>query len=768
MKPVRGYVARSLIVTFSLILLMACAEQDAVERGTELVAAGDLDGAIAVLREELKERPGDARTQLAYGQVLSEAGKGQLAEWALREAMNDPKWVVPAGLRVARQTAVRGNYVTALEVLDQVLEVEPENYEARLLQASAQVDSRLYPEAALETAEILRDLRPDAFDFEKPKVLALIQLDRIDEVAEELDTIGERIEEGESDDSRRAWYCTTLAIFTQESDKIPEAKKIWDDCLEQFPADYGVVRGIVSFYEKQNDFPRTVQVLRDALASIDDDALPLRDALRVSLIQRLHASGQQAEAEKILLEARESEHPAEAVSARLDLARHYDRFGQMEKAAAAAEEFLERVREIRSPQPDHVLEVADLAIRAGKLERALEIASEMTVAAHRELVEARVAQDRRDFQGALRHYREAGRLWPDNPLARYHAARAAEALGDFDLAIELYRHSTRISLQSTDARGRVALLLEAQGQPLQAVEALQQTSGKGPLAEEESLILLRLGAQGSPAMALQRILPEFIGRFPNSSGKALAAVGQGMNDRGAPGQAIAFFQQQGAVLLRPSNDAALKKLIEFAGPRHDILELVSSLQRVAEAVPSAASTHEAIGMVLESEGGSRDEIRSAYQRAIELDPERSFAIARLGLLQLEGEGDTREEGIGLLDRALEAEPLDEVTLVRAARRLIRLNRVDDAERVLTSLIDRIPYQSKAAFELGILRENRGQFDDRTVDLAKRAVRFGPGVSSLELLARVHQNRGETEKAETVMSEVEAFKKRSADEANDQD
>ena len=52
-------------------------------------------------------------------------------------------------------------------------------------------------------------------------------------------------------------------------------------------------------------------------------------------------------------------------------------------------------------------------------------------------------------------------LWPDNAVARYYAARAAERLGDFDRAIDDYRYAIRAGIDDTDARYRLARLYEA-------------------------------------------------------------------------------------------------------------------------------------------------------------------------------------------------------------------------------------------------------------------------------------------------------------------
>ena len=70
------------------------------------------------------------------------------------------------------------------------------------------------------------------------------------------------------------------------------------------------------------------------------------------------------------------------------------------------------------------------------------------------MIQARIVQERDEHEKAIQLYQEAGRLWPDNEYARYHAARSAEQIGDFEAAMEFYRHATRISVETTNAMSR--------------------------------------------------------------------------------------------------------------------------------------------------------------------------------------------------------------------------------------------------------------------------------------------------------------------------
>ncbi len=144
------------------------------------------------------------------------------------------------------------------------------------------------------------------------------------------------------------------------------------------------------------------------------------------LAQRLRASGDAAEAEAVLREATRSEDPQLAAAGWIDLGKFHQALGKHGAAADALERALELVREAGSPTPQLLFEYADALVLADRLVRALEVAEDLSVPAHRELIRARVAQERREPARALEAFDEALRLWPDNPWARYYAALAAD------------------------------------------------------------------------------------------------------------------------------------------------------------------------------------------------------------------------------------------------------------------------------------------------------------------------------------------------------
>ncbi|MFT5443376.1 MAG: tetratricopeptide (TPR) repeat protein, partial [Myxococcota bacterium] len=237
-----------------LVVLQACSPSDPLEEIRQEQARGQLEPSIEKLRVLLAERQGDAELLYLYGQTLSLSGRAGLAEWALREAMRDPEWLVPAGMQLATDLARSRNFEMAIEIATAVLEAEPDSIDALLIRASANAHSRMFYEEALADVARVLELEPDNIDVMEPQILSLLALDRIDEVATAMDELGRKIDENDSEGGAPAWHCATTAIFADESGDLELAKTRWANCLESHPSNNEVVLKSLPFYDKLGQF----------------------------------------------------------------------------------------------------------------------------------------------------------------------------------------------------------------------------------------------------------------------------------------------------------------------------------------------------------------------------------------------------------------------------------------------------------------------------------------------------------------------------------
>jgi tetratricopeptide (TPR) repeat protein len=733
----------------------ACREQDPLAEARAMQQRGDLYGSLEPLRARIAEHPDDAEAHFLYGGALTTLGHVSQGEFSLEKAMEDPEFRVRAAIELALGAVRTADYTRAIEMAGRVLETEPDHIGALIIRAEARARGHHDLELALADADRAISLDPDRLDARKPRILALLALDRIKDAETEIADLGELLEGGESDSELAGWHCATQAVFTEEKgiyekDASAEkgAKELWTKCVEHYPSDPDVVENAIEYYDGHGDREHSVDVLRGALA-----AEPTADGYRATLAERLREAGKPEEGEAVLREAAEAPEAYRAAIAGFELAEHFQALGDYAKSLEAAERAIERASELGPPPPEVLFEYADALLLADQLDRAEALASQMTVPAQRELVLARVAQERGDYRGSAHHYDEAFRLWPDNGNARFAAAVAAEASGDFERAIEQYRYAIRVQFGDTEARLRLARLYLAERQPALALEMLNGPP-LPPDSEAERLSLrLRVQEGEISGKDVKVTLAKRPADKPAELARALASVAEGLSARGDAAGALRLLREQKRVSLRdPEAAPALRAFVAIAAGSGQARAALGIAREAVAAHPDSAAAHELLGRALEASRAPRDEVRAAYARALELDEKNAGALLGLGRIALERDPN---EALALFDRAVAADPEDTEGVLGGARALVAAGRPRDAEERLAKALPKHPLASTLAAELADLRAARGEFSDETLGLARRAVRFSGSTEAWERLARVHEGRGDSEKAAQARSHLQA-------------
>jgi tetratricopeptide (TPR) repeat protein len=714
------------------LLLVGCGPADPVAEIREFHAAGRFEESLEPLRDLLEDRGEDPEVHYLYGLALALSGRPSLALWPLRKAMESPEWIVPAALQLGAAELRTGNPGRAIEATGRVLEVEPEHTGALVLRAMARVHSRRDYEEALADAERALEIDPDDLEALIPRAVALLALERVEEAGAALDEIERRFREEELGLETEAKYCAVRASFAKEKGDAEAADRIYGECLERFPISFILVEDAIEFYDSQQSFDRSEEILREALA-VAPEARPYR----ISLVLRLRAEGEEEAAERVLRDATEAEHPALAAHAWADLAGYYVDRGNVAEGVSAYERVLEMVPE---PGPQTLFAYAEALVMAGRYAEALALADEMTVEPHRELVRGRVHLARGEPARALERFAEGLRLWPDNAVARYYAALAAEQIGDFDRAITEYRYSIRAGAGASDARLRLARLHAAEGAFALALEALRHDVDRQPgdleMALLELEILARLGRPPArPIPHLDRLI-----RPPAVWGRAVAALAAGTRARSGPAAAAEVVRGADRLdLALPRNSPALRSLVVDLADAGKPDEALSLAEASVRARPDVAPFHAIRGLALAGRGAAAREVRAAYERTLELESENAHALS--GLARLRAEAGDAEAALALFERAAAADPEDSSPAFASAELLISLGRHEAAEARLEDWLDRDPFDGRAALRLAELRAKRDAELERTLALARRAVRFGGGPRAEKLLERVDRSRG---------------------------
>ena len=727
---------------------LGCAPSDPLEALRQQQAVGNFAETIEPLRELMTQRHDDSELHYLYGMALARTGQPSLAEWSLREAMNDPKWLLPAGQQLVYDGLATGNHDRAIEIAGTVLDAHPDNLDMLLLRASAYAHSRskIHYEAALADVDRILELDPESPEAMEPRILSLLGLERIEEAAEAIDELGRRLEKSHLGPNSEGWHCATTAIFADDSDEEALARERWEDCLERFPGHSNVVTGGLKFFDARREYDRSLELLRAA-----QDAVPGSRSYRSQLAARLRLAGRAQDSEELLEKATESEQIHTAVLAWFDLAKHYQELGDHPRASATFERAVALSRDGGIPHSQLLLEYADSLLLADRFDEALQIADTMTIEAHTAMIRARVAQQQGRHADARQHFEAAFRLWPNNPFARYYAAISAEQVGDFDAAIESYRYAIRIAPAATDARTRLGQLHLAEGRPTEAMALLRLQTESAPLELEGEFLSLRLRGLLGQARGILQQLELFRRGSPQSLGGALASAAEGVRERDGAEAAVALLIDSPIDLEAPESVDALRALVRFAYEARRGSETKPRVEAALRKHPELAAFHEIHGLWLEL-GGTREPAQAAYLHAIAIDSQNPGALAGLGRLATDP-----DEALDLFERAAAAAPLDADPGWAAAQTLIAAGRSSEAETRLEELLGRHPYEARAASALVEMQLERGDVSERMAELAQRAVRFGGGSDALDLLSRVHRRRNQPDRAEAVEARARALR-----------
>jgi tetratricopeptide (TPR) repeat protein len=710
-------------ILLALVASTPACQRDPLERARSLQNEKKFEESAEPLREALQKSPEDPEANFRYGVALIATGQHSLALWSLRKAMESPEWMEQASIPLAT-TAIRlGNYDEAISAMTRVLEQHPDQVDALLLRAEARVRSRRQYEQALADAERVLEADPDNKGAMVPKVVSLLALGRTDEAATALDSLEGSYRDDELGLHGSPPLCAARATFAKEKQQTEEAERRFDECLKQFPSDGMIVHEAVAFFDGLGRGDRSEAVLQAALAASPDTF-----DFRAALVERMRASGRETDAKALLTKATELTTPASAAVGWAALALYSIETGDFAQGARA----FEQARALDpSGSADILFGYADALVIAGRTEEALDVSEQMTVPAHRALVEGRVALARGDLVRALSLFTRANQLWPNNAVARYYTAAAAEQLGEFERASEEYRYSIRIDVNATDAYLRLARMEAAAGRAEEALVPLQfQPGGRRSEVEAALLELELLASLDRPPT------PDVAARLPAKQRPAgAAAIARGLARKRGPEAAITFLRAQKDIYLNdPANAEATAALVEALGAAKKGREALAQLESAVKAHPDSAVLLALRGDARAMSGGAAAAVRADYQRALEIDPAQHRAL--VGLAALEAKAGAADSALALYERAAKADPSDRAAVREAAKLLAGLGKADVAETRLSDLLREYPWDAQAAMALAELQSARGADPVMAKALAKRARVFGGGAPAQALLDRL--------------------------------
>jgi tetratricopeptide (TPR) repeat protein len=666
---------------------------------------------LELLEALLEERPDDPEMHYLYGVASLRTGRASQGMWSLRRAREFEDWELRAGIELARAGLQSGDDATSIEAASRVLEQEPDQRPALDMRAEAQVRHGAY-EAALEDAARLQELGGNEGEVALLRLRALIGLRRVDEAGQLFAELEEALAEGGLALPAER-YCAARGTFAVERGDVDAAREIFEDCLAEHPSDLLLLKSALDFLDAQRDHERGVELLESALAQTPG-ALQVRQVLS----RRLRAMGRLEDAERVLLDGTQLEPAVLAATSWGALGVHYFEIQDFDAAVEAWSRLLELVPE---PGDEVRLAYAEALALTGRYERALEIAQKLPNAQH-QLLRGRVLLEQRRAPEALQALDAAIRLWPDNAVARYYAARGAEHTGEFDRAISEYRASVRTDPAATDAGLRLGRLHAAERQLEPALIALGHHLRGQPNDGDALALHYRLSVrQGNRAVASQILLR--LSRAPGEHGRALAEAAKTLAARQGHAAAAAMLLGETPALdpTLPSHQPALRALVEHLVGADRSREAVTQAERALGRGPDVAALHEIHARALEGSGALGDAVRLAHERAVELDPNHAASWRALGRLAAEaGDVDTALDRYARAHAAAAAESREAADIgVELAKLQVSADRSAAARRLLEDLLWQHPLDARIASLMAELEER----SSRARALQRRAERF---------------------------------------------
>jgi len=701
---------------FVSLALFACSEAEmSIDQITALQTRGYFEQTIEPLRIRIDRGERDTETLLLYGIALSSTRLYSRALWPLKEAARDPEHFLPAMMQLAGSSYATGNHDLAIEILSEVLGREPEHVPALRMRCFARLHSRRDYEGALEDAELAIDLDPDSMTMLAPRIVALFGLKRVEEAKEALEEFAELPPDPDAVESEvteriRALACVARAKLAEEEDDLELAGERYDGCVERFPSHAIVVHEAMEFFgtDKSGKGQRFDEILKAAY-----EAAPHDRSFRIAYARRQQLLRNTGEAEAVLEEASALGYPG----AKMDLAGFLNSTGDLDGA-------LEVYREAQAQGVSgaaFLLAFGEALISAGEFDEALAVADETGPESHRMFIRGRVALRRMDYDKALEYLTQGVLLWPDNAVARYYTAIAAEGTGEFDRAIEEYRNALRIDANAADSRMRLARLHLAEAEPLTALYILNyQTQKREPLRDSDELVLLELEAIAWAGRAKQ-LPPDLEARIsrPQFWAPAVAALAKGVRRRDGAESAVAVIKNADRLNLKsPGAAPALRELISSLAEMGEASEAVEYARSAATMNPRNPELQTILGEA-QLRAGEPEEADAAFVRALALDATHRGGLA--GRAEAATARNQPSQALAFYDQILESDA--EIRRGRAEA-LARLGRQEEAEAELTRALGESPYDGRAARQLAELKRALGADESEIRSLAERATRFG--------------------------------------------
>lgn len=522
-----------------------------IERGNEYLKAGELNKARIEYKNAAKINPLNPETSYRWGLVEEAEGRVRSAYANfLRSEQQDPKFV-PALLKIAHYNLVVDQYDIVNAKLSSALEIEPENAQARALQAAMYLREKKF-EAAEKEARFALSKQPS--NITAYSVLAGIHIAQND-IPKAETFINEGIKQNPEDISllllKVRLYEDPLNI-----DKINEA---YEAIFKLKPEDASLRKVLATIYTNAGRIDDAENTLRTAVKDIPEN-WPLKQTLILFMSkQRSHAAAEKELQDMIV------QHPKRG-QLYLWLSELYIEHGKIDQAVAVLQNMVELETESTS-ELSAKASLARISFKKGNRE----IADKMIKA----ILEKA----------------------PTHLEARFIRATMLADDGRYQETVTLLRQIIRDKPQATEPRVLLAEVLLLQNYPDLAIETLNQLLDVAPTDTPAKIRLAQLYSQyGSPQLGYD-LLQSVVKEHPNEPvvWENLARIAINMNRTLSAKEAIKQLS-----LFKGQQETASFLSATLASATGDNAQAFDAYKNMIAKDPNAALSEHAAFRLLES------------------------------------------------------------------------------------------------------------------------------------------------------------------------
>jgi cellulose synthase operon protein C len=516
-----------------------------------------------------------------------------------------------------------GDVARAFQELSRTIELEPDNYRARIDVANLLVAAR-NPDGSTND-EYLRQARVhlDLLLLKQPQNPQVLQAWADYFAAENnLAAAIQQMQKAIAADSSRSESYLDLALLQLRADLPDQAELNFKKAAELDPKAMNAQLALGGFYQSRNRMPEAEQQFQHAIQVAPKDPAP-----REALVRLYMTEGKKAEAETLLKQAKKD--LGDTSEGYRMLGDFYFANGELDKATA----------EYASLYSDHPKDMqvkknyVQLLILKNRLDEAGKLNNEILKSNPRDvdalIYRGQIRLRRNDDAEAVDSLQQALKEDPSNAIAHYHLGLAFDMQHNDARAEAEWREAVRLRPDLTDAQRSLAALEMRRGDFDGLTQTGQQIIVAAPYAAD-GYILRAVGEMNRHKYSdAQQDLTKVMGLAP-SSAVPYVQMGNLYQLQKQYGEAIKFYHQ--ALDKDSASTEGLQGMMNTYLAEKQVDQAVAAARAQIAKSPDVGGFYDLLGTALfqEKDLSGAD---SAFHKAIELDRNSSDALLKLGQVQ---------------------------------------------------------------------------------------------------------------------------------------